>query len=320
MEYIKSTMDFHIGEPSVVTLGKFDGLHLGHRYLMEELTRGKQQGLTSVVFTFDIPPRALGQEGYRVLSTNEEKVHIFEEAGVDYLIECPFTEEFRSLSPHAFLEMLTGKICVRRMVAGTDFCFGHKRSGTYRELREFAPEFGYEAVIVDKMQYKGADISSTRIRECISRGDMEEANHLLGYEYFVSAPVRHGNALGRTIGFPTANQLPPGEKLLPPNGVYAVHAVVNGKTYCGVCNIGRKPTIGGNYPVGIETFFFDFHGDIYDRDLRVSFVKFIRPEKKFVSVEALAAQIERDKETCRRFFGLQEQAAVNGRRGGDKFF
>ena len=160
-------------------------------------------------------------------------------------------------------------------------------------------------LIVEKMQYKGSDISITRIRECIIRGDMEEANHLLGYEYFVSAPVRHGNALGRTIGFPTANQLPPGEKLLPPNAVYAVHAVVNGKTYCGVCNIGRKPTIGGNYPVGIETFFFDFHGDIYDRDLRVSFVKFIRPEKKFASVEALTPQIERDKETCRRFFGLQ---------------
>lgn len=304
MKYIKDTLEFHIEEPSVVTLGKFDGLHLGHRYLMEELEKGKKQGLKSVVFTFDIPPRALEESDCRVLSTNEEKLHIFEDAGVDYLIECPFTEAFRSLNPRAFLEMLTTKICVRRIVAGTDFCFGYRRSGTYRELRQYAPELGYEAVIVEKMQYKGADISSTRIRECISRGDMEEANRLLGYEYFVSAPVRHGNALGRTIGFPTANQLPPGEKLLPPNGVYAVHATVNGKKYCGVSNIGRKPTVGNDYPVGIETFFFDFHGNVYDQELRVSFVRFIRPEKKFPSVEALAAQIEKDKETCRRFFHL----------------
>ena len=304
MKYIKDTLEFHIEEPSVVTLGKFDGLHLGHRYLMEELKKGKALGLKSVAFTFDIPPRAFLQEEYRVLSTNEEKMHIFEEAGVDVLIECPFTEEFRSLSPRAFLEMLTGKICVRRIVAGTDFCFGYKRSETYRELEQYAPELGYEAVIVKKMQYRGADISSTRIRECISRGDMEEANRLLGYEYFVSAPVLHGNALGRTIGFPTANQIPPKEKLLPPNGVYAVHAIMNGKTYCGVCNIGRKPTVGDNYPVGIETFFFDFHGDIYDREIRVAFVKHIRPEKKFASVEELAAQIERDKETCRKLFGL----------------
>ena len=310
MKYIKDTLEFHIEEPSVVTLGKFDGLHLGHRYLMEELEKGKALGLKSVVFTFDIPPRAFLQEEYRVLSTNEEKVQIFEEAGVDVLIECPFTEEFRSLSPRAFLEMLTEKICVRRIVAGTDFCFGYKRSGSYRELKQYASEMGYEAVIVEKMQYRGSDISSTRIRECISRGDMEEANRLLGYEYFVSAPVLHGNALGRTIGFPTANQIPPGEKLLPPNGVYAVHAVMNGRTYCGVCNIGRKPTVGDNYPVGIETFLFDFHGDIYDREIRVSFVKYIRPEKKFASVEELAAQIERDKETCRVLFGIQEKGEV----------
>ncbi len=304
MRYIKDTLEFHIEEPSVVTLGKFDGLHLGHQYLMEELEKGKRQGLQSVVFTFDIPPAALQQPEYRVLSTNREKLHIFEKAGADVLVECPFTEEFRSLDPREFLELLTGKICVKRFVAGTDFCFGYKRGGTYRELRRYAPEFGYEAVIVKKMQYKGADISSTRIRGCIARGDIEEANCLLGYEYFVSAPVVHGNALGRTIGFPTANQTPPAEKLLPPNGVYAVRAVVNGKQYCGVCNIGKKPTIGGNYPVGIETFFFGFHGDIYDREIRVAFVKYIRPERKFESVEALQEQIRRDKKTCQDFFGL----------------
>lgn len=301
MKYIKDTLDFHITEPSVITLGKFDGLHCGHRYLMEEMQKGRETGLKSVVFTFDMPPRALLGKPCRVLSTNEEKVSIFEEAGVDYLIECPFTDELRMMPPYDFLKMLTDQICVKKIVAGTDFCFGYKRGGTYRELQQYAGEFGYEAVIVKKMQYQGADISSTRIREHIERGEMEEANRLLGYDYFVKAKVESGNRIGRTIGFPTANQLPPPQKLLPPNGVYAVQVLCEGRLYNGISNIGNKPTVGGGYPVGIETNLFDFDGDLYGRELKVSFLKYLRPERKFPSVGDLEAQIEKDKMTCERF-------------------
>lgn len=302
MKYIKNTLDFTISEPSVISLGKFDGLHMGHRYLMEEVEKGKREGLKSVVFTFDIPPKSIHETEYKVLSTNEEKAQIFSAAGVDYLIECPFTEEFRQMSPREFLEMLTAKINVKKIVAGTDFRFGYKRSGTYEDLRAYAGQFGYEAAIVKKKQYKGADISSTRIRECIANGDMTEANELLGYSYFLSGTVLHGNEIGRTIGFPTANQLPTPEKLLPPNGVYAVEVLLNGKTYHGISNVGCKPTIQGENPVGVETYIFDFHEEIYDQKMKVSFLKFIRREQKFASLAELQAQLKRDIEVCRKLF------------------
>lgn len=286
----------------MISLGKFDGLHNGHRLLMEELERGRQAGLKTVVFTFHIPPDALHSNHYSVLSTNEEKEGIFERAGVDYLIECPFTDALRRMQPEEFLRLLTDRICVKRIVAGTDFRFGYQRSGSYEDLIRYADRFGYEAVVVSKKQYKGTDISSTRIRERIAAGDIREANTLLGYEYFLEGTVLHGNAIGRTIGFPTANLLPPPEKLLPPKGVYAVHVDTDAGRYVGIANIGCKPTIEGTYPVGVETCLFDFSGDLYDQRIRVSFVRYIRPEKKFDSIEALQAQMERDIEAVRRLF------------------
>ena len=301
MEYIKNTLDFRISEPSVISLGKFDGLHTGHQLLMEEMRKGKESGLKTVIFTFDIPPRSIHQDSYRVLSTNDEKMHIFSEAGVDYLIECPFTDAFRQLSPFEFLQMLTEKIRVKKIVAGTDFGFGYKRSGTYRDLQRYADTLSYEAVIVEKKQYMGADISSTRIRECIAAGQMEEANILLGYEYFLTGTVQHGNEIGRTIGTPTANQIPPKEKLLPPNGVYASRVQMDGKEYFGISNIGRKPTIKGENPLGVETFIFDFQGDLYGKSIHVSFLKFIRPEQKFTSLEILKKQMEHDIQEARRY-------------------
>ena len=196
--------------------------------------------------------------------------------------------------------MLTTRINVKKFVAGTDFRFGYKRSGTYEDLRAYAGQLGYEAAIVKKKQYKGSDISSTRIRECIARGDMAEANALLGYSYFLTGTVLHGNEIGRTIGFPTANQLPEPKKLLPPNGVYAVKVLLNGKTYCAMSNVGCKPTINGNNPIGVETHIFDFHEEIYDQKMQVSFLKFIREEQKFGSLGELQAQLERDIEVCRK--------------------
>lgn len=302
MRYIKNTLDFKISEPCVISLGKFDGLHAGHRYLMEEIEKGEAEGLKCVVFTFDIPPKSVYENSYKVLSTNAEKVQIFSAQGVDYLIECPFTEEFRQMSPREFLKMLTDRIHVKKIVAGTDFCFGYQRSGTYEHLQKYAKEFGYEAVIVKKKQYRGEDISSTRIRNCILSGNLAEANELLGYTYFMSGEVLHGNEIGRTIGFPTANLIPPAEKLLPPNGVYIVQVSMDGRTYRGISNIGCKPTISGDYPVGVETYIFDFEGNIYGKYICVSFCEFIREERKFDSLGSLKAQMEKDIAVCRKFF------------------
>lgn len=312
MKYIKDTLDFTIKEPCVITLGKFDGLHTGHRYLMEAMKKGKDRGLKCVIFTFDIPPKAIHKDKYSVLSTNEEKAHIFAEAGVDYLIECPFTDEFRQLPPYAFLQMLIQKINVKMIVAGTDFHFGYQRAGSYQELQQYASDLGYEAVIVTKKQYKGEDISSTRIREKIAQGDMEEANYLLGYSYFLTGPVLHGNEIGRTIGIPTANQRPEEFKLLPPKGVYAVLVQAEGKQYQGISNIGCKPTIKGVNPMGVETFLFDFSGDLYGQDIRVSFLKYIRPERKFDSLTDLKAQMDRDILVCKEYLGSYS--------GGAKFY
>ena len=309
MNYRKDTLEFHIEEPCVLTLGKFDGLHLGHRYLMEEMRRGRQQGLTSVVFTFDIPPRSLTENDCRVLTTNAEKLKIFEQAGVDELVECRFTDDLRRMTPYEFLSLLTAKINVKRIVAGRDFCFGYRRSGTWRELVQYSSQFGYETVIVSKKQYKGEDISSTRIRACVAEGNMEEAAALLGYSFFVSAPVLVGNQIGKTIGFPTANQRPPQEKLLPPNGVYAVKVQIDGIDYYGMSDIGRKPTVEGEYPVGIETNIFDFEGDLYGQDIQVSFLKYIRPEKKFENLDELSAQIAADKAAIAAYFEERRQTA-----------
>lgn len=302
MKYIKETLDFHISDPCVLTLGKFDGLHSGHRYLMEAMEEGKSMGLKSVVFTFDIPPKSIHEKQYTVLSTNEEKEKIFADAGVDYLIECPFTEELRRMSPCEFLEMLTSKIHVKMVVVGTDFCFGFQRSGNYKVLREYENTFGYRTIVVKKKQYLGEDISSTRIRNCIIAGDMETANLLLGYAYFVSGQVVKGNQIGRTVGIPTANQILPPEKLLPPKGVYASKILLRGREYIGISNVGQKPTIEGSFPMGIETNIFDFEGDIYGENIKVSLYRFIRPERKFDSLQALVAQMNLDILTSKSFF------------------
>ncbi|MCD8151605.1 MAG: bifunctional riboflavin kinase/FAD synthetase [Clostridiales bacterium] len=303
MNYIKDTLDFHIEEPSAVSLGKFDGLHLGHQYLIRELEKGREQGYKSVIFTFDVPPRSLEETDCKVLLTNREKEQIFDDAGIDAVIECPFTETLKSMSPREFLKMLTEKIPVRMIVAGTDFRFGKNRSGGPDELRQYAQEFGYRAVIVDKIQYEGEDISSTRIRSCIADGWMEEANTLLGYPYFLRVAVLHGNEIGRKLGFPTVNQRPEEQKLLPPNGVYVSSVTVDGERYYGLTNIGQKPTVGGGYPTGAETFIFDFDREIYGQEIQVGFLKYLRPERKFPSMEELQRQIEEDMKAARGYIG-----------------
>lgn len=222
MEYIKGRLDFHVAEPTVLSIGKFDGLHRGHELLMDYVFQKKKEGMKAVIFTFDVPPKkSLEQDAARVLTTNEEKMHLFEQIGIDYLIECPFTEEIMHMPAEEFLKKIVEQLSIRCIVAGTDCSFGYQRRGDYRMLQKYAPEYHYEAQIVDKMQYEGRDISSTFIREEIAAGNMEKAELLLGYAYFVQGTVVHGNQIGRTIGIPTINLLPPQEKLLPPFGVYA---------------------------------------------------------------------------------------------------
>lgn len=302
MEYIKGRLDFHVTEPTVLSIGKFDGLHRGHELLMDYVFQKKKEGLKAVIFTFDVPPKkSLGQNEAKVLTTNAEKMHLFEQSGIDYLIECPFTEEIMHMPAEAFLKMIVEQLSIRCIVAGTDCSFGYKRRGDYKMLQKYASVYHYEAQIVDKMQYEGRDISSTFIREEIAAGNMEKADLLLGYAYFLQGMVVHGNQIGRKIGIPTINLLPPPEKLLPPFGVYAARVEINGSIYDGIANIGCKPTIAGDNPVGVETHLFDFKGDLYGRHAKVSLLKWVRGERKFQSISELKMQMEKDILFCRSF-------------------
>ena len=295
MKYIRNTVDFQIEEDTVISLGKFDGIHRGHELLMERLAEKKREGLKAAIFTFDIPPRRNVQHvEAKVLTTNDEKMHIFEEMGIDYLIECPFTEEVMHMEPEDFIRMLVERLHVKCIVAGEDFRFGHNRRGDYRMLQEYAGKLGYEALILKKMKEDARDISSTFVREEIAAGNIEKANHLLGYRYFVKGMVKHGNQIGRTIGIPTINLIPPEEKLLPPFGVYVSEVVIGEERYQGVTNVGCKPTIEGVNPVAVETNIFDFNENLYGKKVRVCFRSRERSEMKFESLEALKQQLEQD--------------------------
>lgn len=303
MKYIRNTTDFYIEENTVISLGKFDGIHRGHAKLLEHFAEKKAKGLCSVIFTFDIPPRKNVQHvEAKVLTTNEEKMYIFEQLGIDYLVECPFTPEIMCMEAEDFIAKITRQLHVKCLVVGEDFRFGHNRRGDYHMLKEYAGRYGYEVIVVEKIKEEERDISSTFVREEIAAGNIERANHLLGYRYFVTSMVKHGNQIGRTIGIPTINQIPPEEKLLPPNGVYVTEVYISGHKYRGITNVGCKPTIEGKNPIGVETHLLDFAGDVYDRFVTVEFLSRVRGEYKFASVEALKEQMQNDIAYRRAYF------------------
>jgi len=302
MEYIKG-LDYEIKYPVVLSIGKFDGLHRGHEKLMDAIFQKKKEGLKAAIFTFDMPPKKeLEQKETAVLTTNCERMHLFEEIGIDYLIECPFTPEIMHMPAEAFLKMLVERFSAKCIVAGTDCSFGYQRKGDYKMLLDMAETLNYEAIVVEKMQYGDRDISSTYIREELLKGNMKLVNELLGYEYFIKGEVVHGNQIGRTIGIPTANVVPAADKLLPPFGVYLVDVQIENEKYYGIANIGKKPTIEGIYPVGVETFIYDFSKDIYGKQIKVSFLKRLRNEEKFANISELKAQMNKDLEIGRNFF------------------
>lgn len=305
---LETIEQLHIDEPTALTIGKFDGLHRGHEMLLSHLLEKQEEGLKSVVFTFDIPPKKLTEgEGQRVLSTNKEKQALFAERGIDYLVLCPFTLEVMCMEPEDFVDWIVTNLNVKRIVVGEDCCFGHNRRGDYKLLARLSDRYGYELQVVKKLKYEGRDISSTYIREEITKGNMEIAAQLLGHPYSIDGIVETGNQIGRTIGIPTANiEAEPG-KLLPPFGVYASAIDIRGERYYGIANIGRKPTIkpkeGDRNPVGVEMHILHFDEDIYREPVRISFYVYERPEIKFDSISDLQAQIKKDIVFSEHYFG-----------------
>ena len=263
---------------------------------MEHLASKKEAGLAAVIFTFNIPPRkSVEQVEAKVLTTNEEKMHIFEQIGIDYLVECPFTREIMCMEPEDFIAKIVHQLHVKCFVVGSDFHFGHNRRGDYHMLKDLSDKYGYEVLVINKMQEDKRDISSTFVREEIAKGNIEKANHLLGYHYFVTGEILHGRHLGSTkLGIPTINQIPPEEKLLPESGVYVTEVRLGDRSCRGVTNVGVKPTIEGKNPVGVETHLLDFVGDLYGKVVTVEFLTRIREERKFSSIEALKEEMQKE--------------------------
>ncbi|MCI5650215.1 MAG: bifunctional riboflavin kinase/FAD synthetase [Fusicatenibacter sp.] len=309
MKYISKTLDFHTERGSVVTLGKFDGLHRGHMLLINRILEiGRRENLETVVFTFDVLPQSrVEHTAQRQLLTNEERSRMLRKLGIDCLVECPFVDEVMHMSPLDFIRnILVEQLHAKRIVVGKDFRFGYQRKGTAAMLYELGPSYGFETEIIEKATMDGREISSSWVKETLKTGDMEIVSRLLGYHYTIRGEVVHGHALGRTIGVPTINQIPPKEKLLPPFGVYVSEVRIGGKQYYGITNIGVKPTVPEHF-TGVETNLFDCEGDLYGQIAEVSLLKYLRPETKFPSMEKLKIQLNHDEQEGRYYIKRKKE-------------
>lgn len=301
MKYMKNSTEIQL-DNTAVTLGKFDGFHLGHQKLIRELQAAGDH-LTTVLFTFAVSPGKIFHTDWKEILSGDERLLKYQELELDYVVEYPFTKKVMQMEPQEFIEeVLVRKLGANTIIVGRDYRFGYQRSGTVEILDKYSGKYGYKLVILDKVQYKEEEISSTRIRECILSGDMEQANAMLGYPYFIYGEVVHGNMLGRTMGLPTINQIPSRQKVLPQGGVYASRVEISGSSYYGITNVGCKPTVKSDQSMTVETFIFDFAQEVYGEKARVELYKYIRPEIRFQGIEQLKVQILKDIEQIQTYF------------------
>lgn len=293
---IISTASFSL-EHTVVCLGKFDGVHAGHRRLLSCVREEcENYGYSSAVFTFQMHPNTLlGSGRQKLLTTAGEKESLLKKEGIDTMIAYPFTEKTAAMEAGDFVrDVLAGQCNAKMIVVGEDFCFGKNRQGNVELLKELSGEYGYQVRAIKKVELNGVVVSSTRIREYIEAGKMEEAGKLLCEPYHIQGEVVKGNQIGHTLDMPTANLVPEDDKLLPPFGVYASTVLLNGNLYEGVTNIGMKPTITGKKRAGVETNLFSTLPAFYGSNITVYLHSFLRPEMKFSSLEALKEQMQKD--------------------------
>lgn len=301
MEIINGIENYLHKFPTAVTVGKFDGIHQGHEALVSLIT--KQPELKSVMVTFSKSPKqVLFDHDLKFIVTEEERNAILEKQGIDILLVLPFDYTLMHQSPEDFIRMLTDRIHMRYMAVGSDFTFGYKGAGNAALLEKLSNDLGFRLEVIKKIQEDGADISSTRIRELIKKGDVAEASRLLGRPYFIYGPIVHGKHIGTGMGIPTINLVPPEKKLLPPFGVYITTVDIDGRIYHGVTNVGNNPTISDGNRVTVETNLLDANTNLYGVKATVTFYEFVRPEKKFSSIEELKTEIEKNIRQARDFF------------------
>lgn len=290
-----------ITEPGVMaTIGFFDGVHLGHRFLIDEVkAAAAQRGLPSAVITFPTHPRSVLQQAYqpRLLNSFADKLRLLATTGVDYCIVLDFTEALSQLSAEAFLRILATQWRVKGLVIGYDHRFGHDRRDGFEQYVEYGQRWGIEILKAVAFDAGHTAVSSSEIRRLVQEGKVERAAQLLTYAYHISGRIVSGYKVGRTLGFPTANIQPDDPmQLLPGIGVYAVWVEVAGQRYKGMLYIGSRPTLDNGTQLSIEVHILHFSGDIYNDPIRVSFERFVRGDEKFDSLEALKAQLMRDRE------------------------
>ena len=306
MKIFNSIQEFSSPTKTIVTLGTFDGVHKGHKSILDKIINSsKASGCESVVLTFFPHPRMVLQQNsdLKLLNTMDEKAALLEKTGIDNLIIHPFDLAFSRLTAEEFVkEILVDKLNVHKIIIGHDHRFGRNRTANIDDLINFGNEYGFEVEKISALAINDVSVSSTKIRNALLEGNIDTANSFLGYPYFINGKVVKGKQLGRTINFPTANIEPTESyKLVPGNGVYVVSSEIDGKTVQGMMNIGNRPTVNG---VGttIEVHYHNFNEDLYDRIINVSIHQRLRDEIKFESFDALKEQLEKDKQDSLAYF------------------
>lgn len=302
MQLFKNTNDFFFNEKTIVTIGSFDGLHLGHQYLLQKIVNeASNNSLKSLIFTFYPTANQFFSKNGKIkqLNTIEERIKLIENKNIDFLVIQPFSKYFANLDAEIFVkEILVNQFKVSKLIIGYDHRFGKNRSAGYEELKEFGKKYNFEVLNISAFEKENIVISSTKIREYLDNGNIEYANKLLGYSFNFQGKVIHGKKIGANLGFPTANlEMIDENKIVPKIGVYFVKIIYQNDQFYGMLNIGNNPTFNNNKQ-SIEVHIFDFQENIYDKSIEVVFLKKIRDEIKFNSKELLIKQLEEDKKTC----------------------
>ena len=305
MKTIHGIENFPASEGSIVTIGTFDGVHLGHQQILKQLIDTSQQSkLKSVLLTFFPHPRMVLQPdiSMRLIQTIEEREKALRKTGLDYLVIHPFSEKFSRLSADDYVkQILVDKLNVRKVVVGYDHRFGRNRTASLEDMYSYADIYDFEVIEIDAKKIKSTAVSSTKIRKAIDQGDIALANSYLGDPFTLEGVVVHGDKRGRELSYPTANiELQNKHKIIPKQGVYLIQSELDNRVVYGMMNIGTKPTFDTTNP-SIEVHFFDWNGDLYDQTLQVKLLKWVREEQKFDSVEELQAQIHADERYCRSY-------------------
>ncbi len=289
---------------SIVTIGTFDGVHLGHQQIIKRLVElKKKQGGEIVLFTFAPHPRKVlfpEQSDLKLITTTQEKCELLQQFGVDHVLVYPFTKAFSQMQAQDYISDIIAKgLKTKTLVIGYDHRFGSNREGNIELLKQCSSVYHFNVEEIPAQEINQLNISSTRIRKAIDEGDVKTANEFLGYSFFVTGTVIKGKQLGRTIGYPTANIfIEDTDKLIPKIGVYAVNVILDGITYKGMLNVGTNPTTDADTKIKIEVNIFDFDKDIYGETLKVEFVKWIRNEEKFANLDELKQALANDKIAC----------------------